>query len=71
MVLKCTNLKQRILKSMQLHYVKTMFKNFSVGNIKKTELYGYVYDFSFDYDTVGVDDMLDINKHFMKKHDIK
>ena len=51
--------------------LRQCFKNFSVGNMKKTGLYGYVYDISVDYDTTSVDDMLDIHKHFMKKHDIK
>ena len=28
--------------------------------MKKTELNGYVYDFSVDYDAIAVDDTLDI-----------
>ena len=39
--------------------------------MKKTGLNGYVYDFSVDYDSIAVDDMLDIRKYLMKKHDIK
>ena len=35
-------------------------KDFSVDNMKKTELNGYVYDFSVDYDAIAVDDTLDI-----------
>ena len=35
--------------------------------MKKTGLHGYVYDFSVDYDGIGVDDILDIHKHLMKK----
>ena len=46
-------------------------KDFSVGNIKKTGLNRYVYDFSVDYDAIAVDDMLDIHKYLMKKHDMK
>ena len=38
---------------------------------KKTGFYGYVYDFSVDYDAAALDDMLDIHKYLMKKHDIK
>ena len=41
-------------------------KNFSVNNMKKTGLNGYVYDFSIDYDAVAVDDILDIHKYLMK-----
>ena len=37
----------------------------------KYGLYGYVYDFSVDYDSIGVDDILNIHKYLMKKYDIK
>ena len=37
-------------------------KDFSVDNMKKTGLNGYVYDFSVDYDAIVVDDILDIHK---------
>ena len=46
-------------------------KDFSVDNMKKTGLNGYVYDFSVDYNAIPVDDILDIHKYLMKKHDIK
>ena len=36
--------------------------------MKKTGLNGYVYDFSVDYVTIAVDDILDICKYFMKKN---
>ena len=39
--------------------------------MKTTGFYGYVYDFSVDYDNIDVDDILDIQKYFIKKHDIK
>ena len=42
-------------------------KNWSVDNMKKTELNGYVYDFSVDYDAIPVDDILDIHNYLMKK----
>ena len=35
--------------------------DFSFDNMKKTRLYRWVYDFSFDYDTIGVDGILDIH----------
>ena len=38
--------------------------------MKKTELYGYVYDFSVDYDCIDVDNILYILKYLMKKHGI-
>ena len=45
-------------------------KDFSVDNMKKTGLNGYVYDFSVDYDAVGVDNILDIHKYLMEKNNI-
>ena len=45
-------------------------KEFSVGNMKKTGLNGYIYDVSVDYDAIAVDNLLDIHKYLMKKHDI-
>ena len=35
--------------------------------MKKTGINGYVYDFSADYDTIAIDDILD-NRHLMKKN---
>ena len=46
-------------------------KGFSIDNMKKTGLNGYVYDFRFDYDAIAVEDILDIHKYLIKKHDIK
>ena len=40
-------------------------KGFSVDNMKKTGLNGYVYDFSGDYDAITVDDILEIHKYLM------
>ena len=45
-------------------------KDFSVDNMKKIGLNEYVYDFSVDYDTIAVDDILDIHKCLMKKNNI-
>ena len=45
-------------------------KDFSVDNMKKTGLNGYVYDFSVDYDAIAVADILDIHKYLMKKNEI-
>ena len=36
--------------------------------MKKTRLYGYVYDFSIDYDGIVVADILDIHKYLIKKN---
>ena len=45
-------------------------KDYSVDNMKKTGLNGYVYDFSVDYDTIAVDDILNIDKYLMEKNGI-
>ena len=46
-------------------------KDWSIDNMKKTGLKGFVYDFSVDYDAVAVSDILDIHKHLMGKNKIK
>ena len=43
-------------------------KDFSVDNMKKTGLNGYVSDFSVDYDDIAVHDILDIHKYLMEKN---
>ena len=42
-------------------------ETFTVGNMKKPRLYGPVYNFSVDYDSIDVDFTLDIHKHLTKK----
>ena len=46
-------------------------KYFSKDDMKRTGFYGYVYNFSVDYDATAVNDILDIHKYLMKKRDIK
>ena len=50
--------------------LENISKDWTVDNIKKTGLNGHVYDFRADYDTIAVDDILDIHKYLMKKNDI-
>ena len=38
--------------------------------MKKTELNGYIYDFSTDYNAIPVSDVLDIHKYLMEKNKI-
>ena len=47
-----------------------ILKDWSVNNLKKTGLRGYVYDFSVDYNAIVVPDILEIHKHLMKKNEI-
>ena len=41
--------------------------DWTVGNMKKTQLNGYVSDFSTDFNAITVDDILEIHKYLMKK----
>ena len=41
-------------------------KGFSASNMKKTGLYGTVYDFSVDYSAVSVEDILTIHNNLIK-----
>ena len=44
-------------------------KEWSVDNMKKAGLNGYVYDFSVDYNAIAVDDILDTHKYLIRKYD--
>ena len=46
-------------------------KDFSVYNMKKMGLYGYVHDFSVDYDVITVGAILGIRKYLVKKSKVK
>ena len=45
-------------------------KDFSADSMKKTGFYGYVYDFSVDYDAIAAYNILDIHKYLMKNNGI-
>ena len=45
-------------------------KDWSVDNMRKTGLNGYIYNFSVNYDAITVDDTLDIHKYLMKKNNM-
>ena len=45
-------------------------KDWSIGNMKKSGLRGYVYGFSTDYNYIVVSDILDIHKYLMDKNGI-
>ena len=56
---------------MQFHYIQEMFqKVFLQIILKGNRLTGYLYDFSIDYDTFAVDDILDVQKCLMKENGI-
>ena len=41
-------------------------KDFTIDNVKKTSLKGYVHVFSCDYNVIEINDFLDIHKYLMK-----
>ena len=45
-------------------------KDFSLNNMKKTGLKGYVYNFSVDYNAIAAADILDIHRYLTKKNGI-
>ena len=47
-------------------HIKRLVKD----NLKMTSLKGCVYDFSVDYDTIEISDILDIHKYLMEKNKI-
>ena len=51
--------------------IRNISKDFSVENMKKAGFYGYVFDFSVDYDVIAFNYLLGIRKYLMKKYDIK
>ena len=53
-----------------LLYLGNISKDWSVDNMKDTELNGHVYGFSVDYDANALDDILDIHKHLMKMNNM-
>ena len=50
--------------------LENISKDWSLDNMKKNGFYGYVYDFSVDYDATAVDDIVDIHKYLTKKNNI-
>ena len=44
--------------------------DWSVDDMKKAGLNGYVYDFGVDYNDTAVDDVSDIDDYLMKKNNI-
>ena len=47
--------------------LRNISKDFTVDNIKKSGLNGYVYDISVDYDAIAFDNILEIHKYLIKK----
>ena len=51
-------------------FLGNILKDWWHGNMKKTGLKDYVYDFSNDYRAISVDNIKDIHKYLMEKNGI-
>ena len=51
-------------------FLDKISEDFTVNNITKTGLNGYVYDFPVDYNTIDVSDIVEVHKYILKKRDI-
>ena len=72
MVLKYINSTQKILKYFwKIWKILKNLKDFPADKMKNAQLHKYVYDFSVDYDSINVDDILDIHKYLMVKGNLK
>ena len=49
-------------------FLGNISKAFSLENMKKPGVFGYVYDFSVDYDAIAVDNILDIYEYLMENY---
>ena len=49
-------------------YLGNISKKLSAENMRNTELYWDVYNFSIDFDAIAVADTLDTQKYLMKKN---
>ena len=47
--------------------LSSISKDFTVDRMSKTGLSRYAYDFSVDYNTIDVSDIIDNDKYLMKK----
>ena len=52
-------------------FLGNISKHFTTINIMKTELNGYVYEFSVDYDIIDTINLINIPIYLAKKNDIK
>ena len=51
-------------------FIGKISKDWSLDNMKRTGLNGYVHNFSLDYDAIAVDGIFDIQKYLMKKNNM-
>ena len=47
--------------------LENISKDFTAINMKKTEISGYVYEFSVDYNIIDTSNFINVHKYLMKK----
>ena len=50
--------------------LRNILKDFTIDNMKKTGLNGYVYDLFVNHNIIDISNILDIHICLMKKHEI-
>ena len=66
-VIKFKAKKQSVLEKLSLGYITA---DFNQADRKSTGLYGYIFDFSVDFNAISNDKIHDIHAYLMKKNDI-
>ena len=66
-IIKCKAKNQSVLRKLSLRNISA---DFNQADRKEIGLYGYVYDFSVDYQAIVNDKILDIHQYLMKKNNI-
>ena len=67
-VIKFKAKKQSVVRKLSLRNITA---DFNQADIKSTGLYGYIYDFSVDYNAISNDKIHDIHRYLMEKNNIK
>ena len=67
-VIKFKAKKQSEVRKLSLRNITA---DFNQADIKSTGLYGYIYDFSVDYNAISNDKIHDIHRYLMEKNNIK
>ena len=72
MVQRFINSKEKSTKDGQTEiWLGNISTGFPANNMKKTGLYGNVCDFSVDFTSIVVNNILDIHKYLMEKNSVK
>ena len=67
-VIKFKAKKQSVVRKLSLGNISA---DFNQADRKSTDLYGYIYDFSVDYNAISNDKIHDIHRYLIEKNNIK